>query len=267
MTSDAEYKSNKARSLIFGGSSATVSTESKGGRLISRMNEDALAAIDSKRRDLTPVMRRLGQYEIHEEDYQQLHIWARQYTEYGEPNNALDIANRLASSGKPKIWLQNGRIVTANFHFKLTNFTTESIKMLDLSKVPNLTELDCGGNELSVLNLSNVPKLTKLVCIVNKLKGLDLADVPSLEMLACDTNKLTKLDLSNVQKLIVLNCARNQITHLDFSHTPLLTSLYCQKNQLSVLDVRKCPNLEKLRCDNDVKIIKDPKQIIKVDRE
>ena len=32
MTSDAEYKSNKARSLIVGGSSATVSTESKGGR-------------------------------------------------------------------------------------------------------------------------------------------------------------------------------------------------------------------------------------------
>ena len=71
------------RALVVRQPDGAVTLGGQGRRLISRMNEDMLIALASKRRDLASVMRRLGDYELHEEDYQQLHIWARDFTKDG----------------------------------------------------------------------------------------------------------------------------------------------------------------------------------------
>ncbi|MDB2423245.1 leucine-rich repeat domain-containing protein [Paracoccaceae bacterium] len=282
MTSDAEYKSNKARSLIFGGSSATVSTESKGGRLISRMNEDALAAIASTRRDLTPVMRRLGEYELHEEDYQQLHIWARNFTEDAYPVKAVDVADGLADievledyedylaiseeTEREFSWLEHGRIKLAFFSWfsackkmQQLDFTSVpalavlgcndvNLTKLDLKKTPELTWLSCSNNQITTLDLSNMPKLKKLFCGGNQLAKIDISKVPELTYLQCGVNQLSELDLSNVPELTELVCFENKLTQLNVISTPELTSLYCQNNQLSELQLSNLPKLNVLNC-------------------
>ena len=117
MTSDTDDHPNKAGSLTVRGSSASVTTAGRGRRLISRMNKEALASIDSMRLELTPVMLRLGEYELHEEDYKQLHIWAEDYTERGDAITALQLANNLATSSNMQVsaWIERGRIKVADF--------------------------------------------------------------------------------------------------------------------------------------------------------
>jgi Leucine-rich repeat (LRR) protein len=77
---------------------------------------------------------------------------------------------------------------------------------LDLSFVPQLTELYCWGNHLTELDLSSVPQLTKLYCWENQLTALDLSSVPELAELRCANNQLTELDVRQNQKLKVLEC-------------------------------------------------------------
>ena len=72
---------------------------------------------------------------------------------------------------------------------------------LDLSQVPNLTQLRCSQNQLSELDLSNVPELTRLHCEQNDLTELDLSHVPELSRLRCSKNQLNELDVRRCPKL------------------------------------------------------------------
>jgi len=270
LTSDAEYKSNKARSLIVGGSSATVSTESKGGRLISRMNEDALTVINSTGRDLTPVMRQISdgffKFEFHEEDYNQLSIWSSYFTKYDNSTSfhendnaelAIDIASRQ-SLINPR-WLTQGRIRQINFE---ANF----MKWLDLSSVPSLSHLECRNNELTEIDLSKVPNLTELWCHNNKLSKIDLSKLKFLKKLGCRYNQLTQIDLSEVPELAQVWCSDNLLTELDISSLQSMSLLSCSGNNLTELDIRNCHSLTTLYCDPGVTITKNPDQNVKVER-
>ena len=88
----------KNQSLVLISPDGAVTTVNKGRRLIERMNEDLLPVIAETNRELTPVMRWLGQYELHEDDYQQLHIWARDLVKDDDSITALELANELLSS-------------------------------------------------------------------------------------------------------------------------------------------------------------------------
>jgi len=126
------------------------------------MNEDALAAIASTQQDLAPVMRRLGEYELFDEDYQQLHTWARDFTENQYAITALELARNLdANSVQDLPSIECGRIKIANFAFISSAY---GIEWLDLTNVPKLTVLGCTGGGLTKLELSHVPALTDLFC-------------------------------------------------------------------------------------------------------
>ena len=122
---------------------------------------------------------------------------------------------------------------------------------LDLSAVPNLTVLSCGGNHFSELDLSTVPNLTNLSCAGSKLSELDLSTVPNLKKLNCASTLLTKLDLSAVPNLTLLCWSNNHLLDIDLTTTPNLKTLYCARNHLSDLDLSAVPNLERLNCDNN----------------
>jgi hypothetical protein len=237
-------KNSKNQSLVPRSPDGAVTFGDKSQRLIKRMSEDALKVIETSQRDLARVMRRLGDYELHEEDYQQLHIWARDFTEDGYPITALELADRLDAGARLFNYslIRLGRVNEVTFD----TFSSDlKIKRLDLTSVPALIDLRCDKNQLTELDLTNLPELIWLWCSENRLTELDLTSVPALTYLWCSENQLTELDLTSVTALV---------------------ELMCEKNQLTELDIRNCKALESLYCDPAVTITKNPDQKVKVRR-
>ena len=125
------------------------------------------------------------------------------------------------------------------------------LQSLDLSNLPALNCLVCGGNGLTELDLSNQLELTELWCDCIELTELDLSNLPELTELRCDFNQLTELDLSNMPELTGLRCDFNRLTELDLSNQPMIKWLNCRENQLTKLDLSNQPMLKWLRCDNN----------------
>ena len=95
-----------------------------------------------------------------------------------------------------------------------------------------LTNLSCGGNQLTSLDVSGCTSLTNLSCFSNQLTSLDISGCIALTNLYCDNNQLTELDVSQNTALQTLYCSVNQLTSLDVSQNTKLTTLVCYKNQI-----------------------------------
>ena len=74
-----------------------------------------------------------------------------------------------------------------------------------------LTELSCGGNQLSNLDVSKSTALKVLYCDMNSLSSLDVSKNTALTELGCEGNRLSSLDVSKNTALKVLNCCKNYI--------------------------------------------------------
>lgn len=130
---------------------------------------------------------------------------------------------------------------------------------------PELTYLNCIGNDLAQLPLEHLSKLTDLLCNENSLTSLDLSQTPALEVLHCHDNLLSSLDVSALPHLRELACGDNPFTSLDVSHNPelayllylggplrtltlsgndALVDLWCSYSLVSELDLAQAPNLE-----------------------
>lgn len=130
---------------------------------------------------------------------------------------------------------------------------------------PELTYLNCIGNDIAQLPLEHLSRLTNLLCNENSLTSLDLSQTPALEVLHCHDNLLTALDVSALPHLRELACGDNPFTSLDVSHNPelayllylggplrtltlsgndALVDLWCSYSLVSELDLSQAPNLE-----------------------
>ena len=130
---------------------------------------------------------------------------------------------------------------------------------------PELTYLNCIGNDIAQLPLEHLSKLTDLLCNENSLTSLDLSQTPALEVLHCHDNLLSSLDVSALPHLRELACGDNPFTSLDVSHNPelayllylggplrtltlsgndALVDLWCSYSLVSELDLSQAPNLE-----------------------
>ena len=130
---------------------------------------------------------------------------------------------------------------------------------------PELTYLNCIGNDLAQLPLEHLSRLTNLLCNENSLTSLDLSQTPALEVLHCHDNLLSSLDVSALPHLRELACGDNPFTSLDVSHNPelayllylggplrtltlsgndALVDLWCSYSLVSELDLSQAPNLE-----------------------
>ena len=209
-------------------------------------------------------LHRIGEYELQWPDYQFVCLWADHLNmpPVGVFKILLDHNTSQTHTLETKI--VNGRFIDLVADERLAgikslpaieglriekfNVLRLDLCVLDLSSLPNLTSLDCSGNQLTVLDLSPVPNLTELLCAGNKLTELDLSSVPNLAKLWCAENKLTELDLSLVPNLTELWCHGNKLTNLDLSSVPNLTKLWCQGNKLTSLSLSSVPNLTELWC-------------------
>lgn len=126
----------------------------------------------------------------------------------------------------------------------LTLGYTHQLQVLDLSRCPNLTTLNCYGNsQLTSLNLSNNPKLETLNCFDNEKltslyinhtswDSLDLSSMPTLEFLYCDYNQLSYIDLSPCKNLQEFYCRNNRFSTLEIPADMVLHQLACDSNHI-----------------------------------
>lgn len=253
-----------------------------GNKLIQRAASDALVPIQTMMNQQASTLHRVGSREFHDEDYQQLQVWASELGMEGDLDKFVEVFDsffrELVAKGDPQVstyfrlenaldWLCNGGIrFFADFgggklssprlpklkHFCLMPENGSTLtKKLNLPGVPALTHLGCDGNQLSELDLSSVPILRVLVCHHNQLSELDLSSVPALMHLSCHNNQLSELDLSSVPALRYINCIRNQLNELDLSSVQALEYLFCGANQLTELYLPSVPALTNLVCDHN----------------
>jgi hypothetical protein len=127
----------------------------------------------------------------------------------------------------------------------------------------NITELDCGYNELSELpDLSKNSALEGLFCSVNKLTSLpDLSQNIALRNINCAVNFITNLpDLSLNKSLNTLFCSGNPLASLpDLSFNKDLDTLICVSDHLTTLpDLSALSSLTYLDCsDNNLTYLPD----------
>ena len=88
-----------------------------------------------------------------------------------------------------------------------------------------LTDLLCGGNNLTELDVSENPELKRLICYNNSLTSLNLSKNTKLGSLNCDNNKLTVLDIRENKSLWWLRCNNNCLTSLDLRNNPPIRDL------------------------------------------
>nr|CAG8484491.1 10660_t:CDS:10 [Entrophospora candida] len=119
----------------------------------------------------------------------------------------------------------------------------------DISACPNLTKFICSRNQLLNLNLNNNPQLKRLDCYHNQFTNLDCSNCSQLEELDFSNNFLTKIDLGSNKKLVKLDCSYNRLTNLDVNDNTYLKELCCSHNKLTKLDLSKCINLTELYCN------------------
>ena len=179
----------------------------------------------------------------------------RQYISknYDTDSNGTLSASEIASVKSIDIsWDDITTLEGINWFTSLESLDCHGNKLtsLDASFLPNLTWLDCSGNDqFASLNVSKCPNLKHLDCSINQLSGLDVSACHVLEYLDCDRNNLTNLGISGCANLTHLSCVYNQLSSLDVSGCANLTYLSCVYNQLSSLDVSGCINLKHLNCE------------------
>ena len=122
---------------------------------------------------------------------------------------------------------------------------------LDVSGCTTLAELGCNNNQLTSLDVSGCTTLTKLDCNNNHLTSLDVSGRTALTKFDCSDNPLTSIDLSNCKSLKEFTWNKKELTSLDVSGCTSLTKLDCNENQLTSLNVSGCTALTELDCNNN----------------
>ena len=131
------------------------------------------------------------------------------------------------------------------------NCGKNQLTALPVEKLTKLTELYCSHNQLTALPVENLTQLTDLRCNNNQLTAMLVEKLTKLTNLYCSDNQLTALPVEKLTKLTELSCSYNQLTSLPVESLTNLTSLYCDNNQLKELPVESLTNLTSLYCDNN----------------
>lgn len=130
------------------------------------------------------------------------------------------------------------------------------IDYLDLTRNPNLVEVDCSYNAMHTLNTSNSTALKKLTSQANQITSIDVSKSPLLNYLYLRGNGLTTLDLSKNHALEFLDCESNRITSINVSNSPVLHYIGARGNELSALNLTNNTALKELNfSENALKTI------------
>lgn len=190
-----------------------------------------------------------------------IHCW------YSDSLTSIDLSTSTELTGLYCHYLSGLTDVNLSANNKLESIEicTTALTDLDISDKPNLTRIECSGNEnLEKLVITNCPELEFLDCNGCSLETLNVGSCSKLRSLYCDQNWLTSLDVAS-DCLTVLECSQNMLggtldltafTKLDYLGCnnnmleklilpPSVSTLICSTNNLSELDITSCPELMK----------------------
>ena len=123
-----------------------------------------------------------------------------------------------------------------------------TISALDLSVVPNLTQLDISNNSaLNELNVSNLTELTQITISRGTLTRLDLSNQVKLESIDVRFTPVERIDLAATPELYEVRVQDAALTQLDVSQAPKLRNLELRSNQIT--DINVDANLELMLLD------------------
>jgi hypothetical protein len=80
---------------------------------------------------------------------------------------------------------------------------------IDVSRLPNLYNLEISNNEIETIDVTNNPELVTLGLQGNLISEIDLSKNVELQAMEISSNKLTSLDISNNWKLDYMKCDYN----------------------------------------------------------
>ncbi len=146
--------------------------------------------------------------------------------------------------------IQNSEALTVtSLDVKLSSISD----LTGISSFLNLTELSCGGNQLSSLDVTELTNLIKLECQANEfLTNLNVSPLINLEELEFTNCSITSIDISNLTNLKILKCGSNGLTSLDVSNSPNLEFMFLYNNQLTSIDLTGLNNLKFLNCSHNL---------------
>lgn len=113
--------------------------------------------------------------------------------------------------------------------------SNNNLSVIDLSQSTALNDIDCSDNNLTTLNLSNMSSLRNLICSNNILEELIITDL-ELNHIACDNNFLSEIDFSGVGNssfgTLSISCENNLFSNIDVTTTANdRVRLLCGNNQ------------------------------------
>jgi len=115
----------------------------------------------------------------------------------------------------------------------------------------NITELNCGENNLTNLDVSSNVNLIKLWCTFNNITNLNLGNIPTLENLDFEDNDVSVINLSNNPLLKTIHCNHNLLSNLNFANQTNLEIVYCGNNSIATIDLSNNNQLFAFYCSNN----------------
>jgi hypothetical protein len=113
---------------------------------------------------------------------------------------------------------------------------------LDITNNPNLTQLNCSENSITVLDISGLNDLQYFYGHLNQISILDFTNKPDLIYVSAHHNNLSLIDVSDSPNLQELYCGNNQISVIDLTNQSLLERVFVGYNQLTQLNIRNGGN-------------------------
>lgn len=124
------------------------------------------------------------------------------------------------------------------------NLSYCALTSIDLSKLPNITDLSLLSNKLTSVDVSNNGRLASLSLGSNLLTSLDVTKNTRLITFGIGLNQISSIDISKNTLLDIFNANGNPITTLDVSKNIYLAQLLLEYTKLEAIDISK---LEMLR--------------------
>ncbi|GEM_PF-2521390 len=115
----------------------------------------------------------------------------------------------------------------------------------------NISQLDCGANNITALDLSHNTKLNRLAAAANKLTSLNINNCALLQQIYCENNQLANLNISDNVALITLQLFGNKLTGINLNNNLALKEVYLQDNQITSVNVTKNTALNVLNLGNN----------------
>ncbi|MCW5521165.1 T9SS type A sorting domain-containing protein [Aureitalea sp. L0-47] len=120
------------------------------------------------------------------------------------------------------------------------------ITQLDLSGNSSLEKVNCGNNDIVSLVLGANTNLKRIEMLANPISTIDLSGLPNLEHFDAMVTDFSSVDVSANLNLQYLNLNNSPVTSVDVTNNLELRFLNCLETNINTVDVSNNPLLELL---------------------